>query len=49
MVVWCVCVVRAVSEGESVIASDVHSFAVSEGEARSGEAASAWWHSEAGV
>ena len=43
------CVVWAVSEGESVVASDVHSFAVSEGETCSGEAASAWWYSEAGV
>lgn len=39
----------AVSEGASVAASDVHSSAVSESEARSREAASAWWHSKAGV
>jgi hypothetical protein len=42
-------VVWAVSEGASVVASDIHSFAVSESEARSGEAASTWWHSEAGI
>lgn len=43
------CVVWAVSEGASVVASDIHSSAVSESEARSREAASARWDSETDV
>lgn len=41
--------VWSVSEGASAAASDLHSVAVSESEARSREAASAWWHSKVSV